>query len=269
CGNGRISSTRTASLPLQEVPVIPIRGLTVCVDYDDILALTLPRNMRHLSECLVVTSLDDEKTADLAGRVPRVTLFQTDAFRRDGAFFNKGRAIEEALDVLGRFGWMLIWDADIVFPDEIDLGPLDAQALYSAPRRLLMEGALEFDADWSSYKVTPDLAGTGYFQLFHSAANALRSRPWYPTDCAHAGWSDWSFALKFAEGDRRWLPIDVLHIGRRDENWFGRATPRLDGEPIKNVNFRRRKMAEYLLTIGQTWHRPDLQTQADALTNKC
>ena len=38
------------------VAAVLIRGITISVNYAPLLAVTLPRNMRHLSECVVVTS---------------------------------------------------------------------------------------------------------------------------------------------------------------------------------------------------------------------
>ena len=66
--------------------------LSICVDFADILALTLPRNARHFKNILVVTSPDDHATADVVKSVKNASLFTTDAFYRDGAVFNKGLA---------------------------------------------------------------------------------------------------------------------------------------------------------------------------------
>jgi hypothetical protein len=235
-----------------------LRGMTVCVDYDDILALTLHRNMRHLSECVVVTSHDDERTAEVVRGVQGAQLFQTDAFTRDEAVFNKGLAIEEGFDVLGRSGWILILDADIVLPEVFKPGSLDQNVLYGAPRRQLPDGILDFGGDWSRWKVVNDQPCVGYFQLFHAEAEVLRSRPWYAIDSPHAGNSDWWFRDKFT---KKMLARSVLHIGRRYENWYGRAMPRLDGTPIPDADQKRLRIGEYFL--GEHWgRRTDLQKLA-------
>lgn len=223
--------------------MVPLNGVTVCVEYDDILRLTLPRNVRHFKECVVVTSPEDARTAEVVRSVPGVRLFQTDAFTRGGDMFNKGRALEEGLDVLGRSGWILAWDADIVLPDAFSLKRLDKNVLYSAPRRLVLDVPPSLVGDWTRHELTWDPPGMGYFQLFHANAEAAQARPWYSTDCGHAGCSDWYFAAKFEE--REWLPFEVLHIGPRNENWFGRVAPRLDGRRVENTDNRRARMAEF------------------------
>jgi hypothetical protein len=230
------------------------------VGYDDILALTLPRNARHLRECVVVTSHEDERTARVVRGVKGVRLYQTDAFTRKGAFFNKGWAIEEAFDILGRSGWILVWDADVMLPKVLKTGRLDTNVLYGAQRRQLPDGVVDVGGRWTRWEVLPDHTGTGYFQLFHAEAEALRSRPWYPANSGHAGMADWEFAVKFDV--REWLPFHVLHIGRGAENWFGRATPRLDGAPVPEADRRRLQMGELLLDLGWTGLRPDLQAMA-------
>ncbi len=42
--------------------MIPVKGIVVCVEYDDLLTITLPRNARHLTEIVVVTSPTDLRT---------------------------------------------------------------------------------------------------------------------------------------------------------------------------------------------------------------
>ena len=74
-----------------------LRGITTCVGYSDILKITLVRNMRHMSECCVVTSPEDHATQEVARSVPGVILSITNAFTRiPPSRFNKGLALEEA-----------------------------------------------------------------------------------------------------------------------------------------------------------------------------
>jgi hypothetical protein len=234
-----------------------LRGVTVCVDYDDILALTLPRNIRHLSECVVITSHEDERTAEVVRGIKGVQLLKTDAFTRNGAAFNKGLALEETFDVMGRSGWFLILDADIVLPTTFKLPVLDRDTLYGAPRRQLPPGSMDIDGDWTRWKVVSDCSCVGYFQLFHGAAEALEWLPWYGLDNIHAGNGDWWFRQRFDK--RKRLPRAVLHIGQRYENWFGRATPRLDGTPMPGANQKLFRMGELCVTMLWAERRRDLQ----------
>jgi hypothetical protein len=85
-------------------------GLTVCVDYGDLLAVTLPRNARGFERVVVATTEADRATLDIVADVPNAVAFTTDAFTRDGATFNKGLAIEEAIEFFGResLGWLCL-----------------------------------------------------------------------------------------------------------------------------------------------------------------
>src|SRR4051812_12870487 len=98
-----------------------IRGITACVNYSELLAVTLPINMRHMTECLVVTSPGDHATQDIACSIPNVKVFETMAFFEGGSRFNKGYALELGFSELGRHGWIVIFDSDIVFPPEMQL----------------------------------------------------------------------------------------------------------------------------------------------------
>jgi hypothetical protein len=240
-----------------------LRGLTVCVGFDDMLALTLRHNVKHFCDYVVVTSPDDTRTARVVADVEGVRLHRTDAFTRDGAEFNKGLAIEEGFDVLGRSGWILYTDADIVLPGSFEPGELDREVLYGMSRRIVPGGVTDVDpaGDWSRWEPLPSGSLVfGYFQLFHAKAAVLQDRPWYPIHHGSAGFSDCGFNDKFPV----WKVLDgyVLHIGDTGENWFGRATPRLDGEPVPDADKKLLRMGELFLELGWDWARPDLQALA-------
>ena len=207
--------------------MIPIRGLVVSVNYGDLLRLTLIRNMRHLVECVVVSSPADRETAQVVADVPGARLYLSDVYQRYGAKFNKGALIEEGMTALGREGWLLLWDADIILPDRLEFFQhMDHETLYNAPRRILEDPnrwhpGLSFSEGYE----TPDPGHPGYFQLFHAGANHLRKRPWYNTTYSHAGGSDSRFEELFSKKIK--LPFEVLHLGPRDTNWHGRISKRV------------------------------------------
>lgn len=215
---------------------VDIRGLTVCVNYADILELSLPRNMASLSECVVVTSPTDEATKAAASKVPGVSVFETDAFYRHGARFNKGLAIEEAFNYFGRRGWMLIWDADIVFPPKLPLPTLKPGNLYGCRRRIWPHT--------DSYPKKQSWAGVGrgsppgdkhgiwgFFQLFHAHDPVLAGLPhWYDVTFTHAGGCDCRFQKLWPASKKIKMDFDVLHLGEVDANWFGRGQPGADEE---------------------------------------
>lgn len=114
----------------------------VCVDFADLLAVTLPKNRHHFESVVVVSTERDTDTNDVAYANNCLT-YNTDAFYRNGADFNKFLTLEEGLDVLGRDGWICILDADILLPREIPwlslpppVGPTPGR-LYSPLRRML------------------------------------------------------------------------------------------------------------------------------------
>jgi hypothetical protein len=226
-----------------------LKILTTCVGYDDILALTLPRNVRHAVDYLVVTSDEDDQTARVVESVEGVRLHRTDAFTRGGAYFNKGAAVEEGFSVLGRDGWILLLDADIILPHEFEPGPLNKEMIYGMARRQFRGELSDLDGDWTSCDIRPDSPTYGFFQLFHAGAAGLKSRPWYRKDFKHAGYSDGCFSDKFA--GRVILEGTVLHIGETEENWFGRATSRLDGHPLPDAERNRGLMTR--LKIDYKW----------------
>ncbi len=204
-----------------DVPAL--RGITISVSYGPLLAITLPLNMRHLESCLVVTSPEDHETQDVAFSVPGVSVFETDAFTRHGARFNKGLAYEEGFDKLGRAGWILIWDADCIFPSELPLDSIQPTKLYGCRRRILEDPCKWSESlDWRTCPVNRDGGPIGYFQLAHADDPVLKhQRPWYEVSFSHAGGGDAWYMEHWHPGNRIVLPFDVLHLGPIDTHWFG------------------------------------------------
>ena len=230
------------------------RGIVICVGYDDLLEITLRKNMMHLSECCVVTSLDDERTVMVAESVPGVSVFRTDAFTRHGARFNKGLAMEEGLTFFGREeGPILIWDADIIFPDEMDLEDTHSGILYGASRRIIEDPQSYVDGfDYSSLKVESESEFAGFFQLFFpDDPNLKASEYWYDPTFSHAGGGDSYFQSLWSISSRIRLPVVCLHLGPRDTNWFGRVSKRVDGSLPDG--WTERKLLMLKLRLSQGW----------------
>lgn len=237
----------------------PLRGITVCRthpddkrdeparwSYDDIMCVTLPLNMRHFIECIVVTAPDDERTKAVCREVPGVRVFETDAFTRYGARFNKGLAMEEGFDALGRHGWILIWDADILLPDYFPWPRVREGCVHGARRRVLEDPARWTpDLDWATAgDLTPDGMCIGFFQLFNGDDPAVRAkRPWYEVTFAHAGGCDAYFLTHWPHDRKRSLDYEVLHLGPVDTHWFGTdpaARRIMDAYVMRNGWTRRR-----------------------------
>lgn len=230
------------------------QGIVVCVDYDDLLAMTLPANLRHLSSCVVVTAPHDEATQRLCNGFDKVRVHVTDAFYRYGATFNKGLAIEEGFDVLGRWGWILVWDADTLFPRRLRLQSVQCGHLYGARRRVCPNPLQHRDnLPWRRWRVHKDREIAGYFQLFHAADQHIAERPWYEVTFTHAGGGDGYFQSRWPADRKHWLPAEVLHFGPVDTNWFGRASRRIDGRKLPGQQVAAQQMRRFLRFKG--WRR--------------
>lgn len=230
-----------------------VRGITVCVNYHDMLAITLVRNMRFLDSCWVVTHSSDNRTKEVCARVPNVHVLETNAFYEGGAKFNKGLAIEQGFDAMGRDDFVLIWDADILLHDQFELPDLEVDKLYCSQRRILDNPLLwtpQFN--WDYARPSTDRMGVGYFQLFHADSETIRKRPWYDTTFCHAGGGDGYFAARWPQQKKHALPLPVLHLGPRDRNWFGRATPFLDGTQVDGAETATAELAQYHVNMGWT-----------------
>jgi hypothetical protein len=244
--------------------MVPIRGITVCVGYDDLLSVTLAENMRHMEECLVVTSPDDRRTKEVCRQMGGVLVHETDAFTRNGAAFNKGMAIEEGFDVLGRRGWILVWDADTMFPETLPIDRLEIGRVYGASR-IILEDIHQWSGpdSWSLARAQKDDKAIGYFQLFHAADPHVRDRrPWYNPSFAHAGGCDDYFISHWMPYWRSTLPTTVLHLGPVATNWYGRASERLDGMPVPEAAERLRKMDSVIKRYDWNWARPGIDMEA-------
>lgn len=231
-----------------------LRGIVVCVSYDDLASITFARNVRHFTELIVVTSPHDAKTQELCRKFDNVVPFVTDAFYRNGAKFNKGLAIELASIEHCRDGWNLIHDADIILPPDFRVPSLNVGTLYGARRRLLIEPK-HFDDSlrWQELPLSNDVELAGYFQLFHASDPHIAARPWYDVTYTHAGGGDAYFQNRWSNAEKQWLTQEVLHLGPRDSNWFGRATPRIDDEETPEAAKHRADMEAFLRFKG--WNR--------------
>jgi hypothetical protein len=215
-----------------------MNAITVCVGYDDFLAKTMPRNWRYFDRWVIVTDYRDERTAEVAGRYADVAeVLRTDAFYYFGARFNKGLAIEIALDHLGRDGWILMLDADIVLPKLPEEHHGIPGHLYGARRRQVSKPS-DWDGgyDWSRFPLLPEGELAGCFHLVHGSDPILQSRPWYGVNWKHAGGYDSDLFHKYPADKRRYVDFEVLHLGEHGVNWNGRATPRLDGSGVDKTS---------------------------------
>jgi len=211
-----------------------MNALTVSVNYDDLLAITLPRMAAVFDRVCVVTDLHDYDTLLIAESHDNVFAHQTDAFTRNGATFNKGLAQEEGLDILGRRGWICCIDSDILLPKSIHFGDLEPGCLYGAKRRLCDEPQRWMEP-WDQWPIILDSELGGFLHVFHADDKVLKRQPWYGIDWRHAGGCDSQFEARWPRNRKVRLPLEVLHLGPLKLNWWGRQSARMDGKPLPNA----------------------------------
>lgn len=208
-----------------------LRGITVSVNYADLLALSLDRWVAGLDELLVVTSTADKQTQELC-RKAGVYYFATDIFYANDAKFNKGAALSQAIKKTRLFessvfedNWFCIFDADIVPPidwrEQVNRADLQAGNLYGAERYYTLDKT----------KLTPDPAHLltryewivlGYFMIGNVLDPRLPDPP-FELCWPHAGYVDSVFASNWPRDKQILLPIQLTHLGLQEENWLGRT----------------------------------------------
>lgn len=225
-----------------------LRAITVCVDYADYASVTLPYNRHHFDDLLVVTCPGD-RAVQLCEDL-RIRCYTTNAFYAGGAVFNKWAALEEALDVYGRHGWLCILDADVLWPKNIRVVPGVAEEIYNQPGVVAQDSQLQIgklysplrhmmtdtskpippEEQWGQFPIHRNVGEwAGYTQVFHAADPHLPPPPWHSVDFIHAGAADSFFQNLWPPTDKVRFPWNCLHLGEAGQNWFGRSTPYLDG----------------------------------------
>lgn len=250
-------------MSLTDTHSMQLRGITVCVDYSDILSVTLPYNLHHFSELWIVTTSSDTKTVDLliehSLKHPDIRVVETNKFFDNGAFFNKWKALEHGLSLMGKYGTMCVFDADIVFPKNPNWSPLPYRThrssyLFTPYRRMLDSipssiSKIPPETDWQKLKLAPAYNEfSGYCHIFNAEDPICRLKPWYQTDWKHAGGADSIFQSRWNDipGAKIRPPFEVLHIGQSNVNWCGRASAFVDGTYPENADERHQTLRQIM-----------------------
>lgn len=206
-----------------------IHGLTVCVNYSDLLRKGIEHWKRGLDSLMVVTTEEDEQTRRLCDSWD-ITAYTTNVFYDDGAHFNKGRAISQTFEAVEWPDWCLFFDADIIptpdWREAVEKNHPQFGNLYGCHRET--EGGFEIH----------DGELAGFFQMFHSMDPNALVRPIVDTCWSHAGAYDSYFMKRWKPEERIILPIYMTHQGLPGENWCGRGN---EEEMTKLLNERARR----------------------------
>jgi len=199
-------------------PGDPIHGLVVCVDYAAYLAQGLSSWLAAVDTLTVVTAPHDVATLALLAERPTVATVVTSEFYAHGAAFNKGAALNIAVELTElwtRPGWLLHFDADIIPPlylrQLLTSLPLRPNMLYGAQRRTEHGSSIN------------DQELAGFFQLFALHDPAVAARPWFHDGWRHAGGYDTIFRRRWPLEQQMILPVHVIHQGPTGTNWWGKG----------------------------------------------
>lgn len=223
-----------------------IYGLTVCVDYVDLLAKGVLRWRDGFDRLVVITSSKDKATQILC-KANGIETHVTDIFYANGAAFNKGAAMSEAVITKGYrqdAAWLCTVDSDIVPPGDwrrqVERVGLLPGKLYGAWRYWVAEqtSAAALAVDYS--RRMPQAWVLGFFALFHNKDPMLPNGPLFDTHWPHAGNYDTTFCRRWPVTRQVLLDIPMIHLGEERQNWCGRHQK----QELKAVLSRRRRGIE-------------------------
>lgn len=228
-----------------------LRALIICVDFSDLLWITLPYNRHHFDEVLVVTTPADERSQRVA-RNFGADVYETDSFYEAGAVFNKWSPLEEGLDAMGREGWICLMDVDILWPKTLPAFELKLGCLHGPNRRVMTDAFAPIPDDWSDFPLYLPNSRliAGYSQVFHADDPHLIELPWHKTNWVHAAGADSYFQRQWPKCNRKRLPFATLHLGEVGVNWCGRTSPYADGSFPRDAQERMRKLLGMVKQIG-------------------
>ena len=142
----------------------------VSVNYNDFLLLSLKNNIKLFENIHVVTSKDDFLCHKICEKF-KVNCIKTDIMYEGGSKFNKGKAINLALNYIKEPSFVLILDADIIVENKIDLNELREDTIYSTGRYYInnYEQLKEYksNSDIQNF-LYEEFRGIGFFQLFYN-----------------------------------------------------------------------------------------------------
>lgn len=194
-------------------------AIVPCVNYTDLLEITLPSVASTFSRTVVVTSIKDTRTIQLASkRLGIENVICTEKWFDHGAVFNRGSGLNEALKHIAK-GWIALIDCDTLLPSNaacrLNQTTLQTEVLYS-PRLKLngvrLKASSYSEVDWKflpSLKDTSCLLTSGYFVLFHASNSVFEGSPSYPSSHLVFG-EDLKFKDKFL--NKQLLSMLVLDV---------------------------------------------------------
>lgn len=210
-----------------------IAFICVCVNYSDYLKETLKYNSSIFDNIIVVTTPSDQKTKDTINRYSNIQTVETEVFYDNNCPFNKGAGINVGLQFIKDNDWLLIGDADCIYPtnlEELIVG-LDKNFLYGMRRVVVNSTAVLEDIMTGKYQPKPRLEKAmhytpGYFQLLNlSADKFINKQIKYPEFPTAQRVDRWFAKYNFLYNERKIIDeAFVIHLGPTTINWSGRKS---------------------------------------------
>jgi len=206
--------------------------LLTCVNYADYLEDTCIYNTQIFDKIYIITTKEDIHTQKICSLYTNIVTYITNMFTMNKAIFNKGVCLNYGLSKIPENSWLVIGDADCIYPSCIrnDILQLDHNKLYSYKRhKVLNKKHLK---DIINNNVEPIFLPNrnsrnilGYCQLFHKQSLFFQKNPNYPINYKSAGGCDSRFAAKWPREHKQVLQSGhVLHLGETNINWYGRKS---------------------------------------------
>jgi hypothetical protein len=195
-------------------------AITVCIDYSDYLAHTLPNNRPLFTKYYIITERRDTETIRLAELYDCVVLY-TNITKAKGSTFNKSGMIHNAQKIIHKnhsFSWIVMLDADIYLPVDlwthVNVSYLNKNGIYGISRKTY-PAYIDYISNSPSSCDACELGVIGYFQMYWNKTKYYES---WSTNCSK---SDLTFmnSFKYIIGLK---DIYCFHFGEKGTNWNGR-----------------------------------------------
>lgn len=231
-----------------------IEAVTICVDYSDFLAHTLPVTKQIFNSMVVITTPEDKETQNVC-KYNHVQCLTTRSFYDNGEKFNKAKGINEGLEFLLKKGWVCHIDADIYLPPQtrkiLENTFFDKTKLYGIDRlmcpdyeswaKFITKPKIIYDNNFfvklDAFPIASRVAHynesgyspIGYFQMWNPSGSGIDT---YPIGTDGADRTDMIFAKKWTRDKRELIPeIIGIHLDSENatmssmgKNWNGRKT---------------------------------------------
>jgi hypothetical protein len=201
---------------------IDIIGITICVNFDDILYHTIDQNAKMVKILYIITSPTDSDTINLLvmKNLPNVKVLYFDKFFVNNAKFNKGGAVrygQEHVHALYPDANVLLLDADVILPETLYShlpSALEPDVLYGVTERLDYHTLDDFLTRQNGNVCCYGAALVGFFQLYRGTDRYLYK------DSDSCCTCDNDFRDSFPR--HQFIELSIAHLGVSGVNWEGR-----------------------------------------------